>query len=52
MAAKIQDGGRKSIKTYQKHTCAYTCLKFDDYVVQRLFNLIHILDIENIQYGG
>ena len=51
MAAKIQDGTRKSIKTSQKHTCAYTCLTFDDYVAQRSINLIHILDIENIQYG-
>ena len=52
MMDKIQDGGQKSIKTSQTHTFAYTCLKFGSYVVQRLFTMKRILDIENIQYGG
>ena len=52
MAAKIQDGGQKSIKTSQKHTFAYNCLKFGSNVVQRLINITHTLGIENIQYGG
>ena len=52
MAAKIQDGGQKSIKTTQKHTFAYTCLKFGSYVEQSLCNIKHILDFENIQYGS
>ena len=52
MAAKIQDGSQKSMKTSQKHTFAYTCLKFGSYVDQTLSNIKDILDIENIQYGG
>ena len=50
MVAKIQDGGQKSMKTSQKHTFAYTCLKFGSYVGHTLSNIKNIYDIENIQY--
>ena len=33
MAAKIQDGGHKSIKTSQEHIFAYICLKFGKHVL-------------------
>ena len=52
MAAKIQDGGHKSIKTSQKHIFAFTCLNFGSFVDQTLTNVMDILDIENIQYGS
>ena len=52
MAAKIQDGGRESIKTSQKHTFSYTCLKFDSYVDQTMSNIKHILDIEKINMAA
>ena len=48
------------MNTIQKHIFAYICLKFGSYVDQRLSNIKHILDIEDmavetqiqIQYGG
>ena len=46
MAAKIQDGGQKSIKASQKLTLAYTYLKSGNYVDQTLCNIKDILDIE------
>ena len=52
MAAKIQDGVQELIKTSQKHTFAYTILKFGSFVDQPMGNIKHILDIANIQYGG
>ena len=52
MAAKIQDGVQKSIKTSQKHIFAFTCLKFGSYVVQRVCTLTRTLDIKHIQHGG
>ena len=50
MAAKIQNGGHKSIKTSQKHIFAFTCLNFGSSVDQTLINVMDILDIKNIQY--
>ena len=47
MAAKIQDGGHKSIKTSQEHIFAYICLKFGRYVDQTLSNMKHISSIDN-----
>jgi len=47
MAAKIQDGGQKYKKTFQKYIFAYTGLKFGRYVVYTLRYVKDILDILN-----
>ena len=58
MAVRIQDGGLKSIKTSQKHTFAYNCLKFYSNIIQRLINInthnaLKIFNIAaKIQDGG